>query len=143
MKINAPSNRNHTVYAVIVAVVIVIGLASRKFAWLLPSLLKKNAGDILWATMVFFLVGLLLPRLSTLRIAIISALFSVFIEFFKFFHAPALDAFRDTTMGRLIFGYGFSWSNLVCYGLGILLGVAVDMAWRNWRRTNLLASHSA
>jgi hypothetical protein len=113
---------------VFVAVVIVIGLASRKFAWLLPSLLKKNAGDILWATMVFFLAGLLLPRLSTLRIAVMSALFSLFIEFFKLFHAPLLDAFRDTTIGRLIFGYGFSWSNLVCYGLGILLGVAVEAA---------------
>jgi hypothetical protein len=128
VQLTAPINRSRPVYAAIVALIIVLGLASRKFAWLLPTLLKKNAGDILWATMVFFLLGLLLPRLSTLRIAAIAGLFSIFIEFFKFFHAPALDAFRDTTAGGLIFGYGFSWSNLVCYAVGIVLGMLVEAA---------------
>jgi glycopeptide antibiotics resistance protein len=66
------------------------------------------------------------PRLSTLKIAAASALFSLFIEFFKFYHTPALDNFRDTTMGRLIFGYGFSWSNIACYLLGILFGIGVE-----------------
>lgn len=130
MKIDSPANRSRIVYTVLVAVVVGLGLASRKFAWLLPALLKKNAGDILWATMVFFLIGLLLPSMSALRIASISALFSLFIEFFKLYRAPALDVFRDTVFGRLIFGYGFSWSNLVCYTLGILLGVLVEAAGR-------------
>ena len=100
---NKGEQRSRLTYAVLVAAVIVLGLASRKFAWLLPSLLKKNAGDVLWATMVFFLLGLLLSRLSTLKVAGISGLFSLFIEFFKLYHAPALDGFRDTSLGRLHF----------------------------------------
>jgi len=124
--LNAPINRNRAIYAVMIAAVIVLGMASRSFAWLLPPLLKKNAGDILWATMVFFLIGLLLPRLTTNRTALAAALFSILVEFFKLYHALVLDGLRETVLGRLIFGYGFSWSNLVCYLIGITVGVMVE-----------------
>src|SRR5438128_2482223 len=106
-----------------VGLCMLLGLASRKWAWMLPGLLRKNLGDVLWATMVFFLFGFLLPRLSTLRLAGIAALFSMCIEVSKFAHAPWFDALRATVPGRLVFGYTFSWSNLVCYLVGIALGV--------------------
>jgi len=128
LKITSQINRNRLVYAVLVLVTILLGLASRKFAWLLPALLKKNAGDILWATMVFFLVGNVRPRVSTLRAAAISEVFSVFIEFFKRFHSPLLDTVRATILGRLVFGYEFSWSNLACYTVGIMLGALVEVS---------------
>ena len=124
---NPTRSRNRALYAALVVVVIGLGLASRKLAWLLPPLLHKNAGDILWATMVFLLCGLLFPRLSTLRIALFAAVFSLGIELGKFYHAPWLDTVRATTFGRLVFGYTFSWSNLLCYLLGIGLGVGVEV----------------
>lgn len=122
--------RSRSLYAALVLVVIGLGLASRRFSWLLPTLLQKNAGDILWATMVFFGGGLLFPRVSTLRLAAFAMLFSVGIEFAKFYHAPWFDPLRATTLGRLIFGYQFSWSNLLCYLLGIGLGVVGEL-WRS------------
>lgn len=109
--------------ATAVALLIVLGLASRKFSYLLPSLLRKNMGDILWATLVFFLFGLLLPRLSTLKIAGLACLFSLCIEVSKFYHSDWFDAVRSTTLGRLVFGWVFSWSNLLCYLIGIMVGV--------------------
>src|SRR5579859_4177267 len=107
--LNAVHDRRRPVYVALVGIVILLGLASRKFAWLLPDLLHKNTGDFLWAVMVFFLFGLLFPRLSTFRIAMLAALFSVCIEVGKFYHAPWLDAVRATVPGRLVFGYTFSW----------------------------------
>ena len=122
--------RSRLASAVGIAVVIGLGLASRKFAWLLPGLLHKNAGDILWATMVFLGWGLLFPRLSTFRVVGLSVVFSLCIELGKFYHVPWLDIVRATTLGRLVFGYAFSWSNLLCYLLGIGLGIGLER-WRN------------
>ncbi len=34
---------------------------------------------------------------------------------------------RQTTLGGLILGFGFLWSDLVCYALGVELGVLVDV----------------
>jgi len=125
--LNAPRQRSRFVYAMLVVLVIMVGLASRKFAPHLPRLLQKNAGDVLWATMVFVLGGLLLPRLSTLRIAAYSALFSLTIECLKFYHAPWLESLRHTTLGRLVFGFVFGWNNLLCYLIGILCGMALEL----------------
>lgn len=125
--LTATRQRNRLAYAGLVVLVIALGLASRKFAPHLPKLLQKNAGDILWATMAFLLWGFLLPRLSTLKIGVISALFALTIEVLKFCHAPFLEALRNTTLGRLVFGFVFQWRNLLCYALGIALGVAGEL----------------
>lgn len=48
------------------------------------------------------------------------------IEFSQLFHPPWLNAIRDSTLGRLTLGYGFLWSDLVAYTLGISLAVYLD-----------------
>ena len=121
--------RNRSVSGGMIALLILLGLASRKFAWLLPSLLRKNLGDVLWATMVFALLGFVFPRLSILRVAVMAFLFTVAIEVSKFVHVPWFEAVRATVLGRLIFGYEFSWTNLGCY----LLGIAFGAGWETGR----------
>jgi hypothetical protein len=128
-------SRSRPVYAVLAVCVIALGLASRRFAGLLPPLLHKNAGDVFWAMMAFLLFALALPRLSTLRVAALSALFSLSIELLKFCHAPWLDGLRATTAGRLVFGYAFSWSNLVCYSIGVAIGAGLDLCTPNDQST--------
>lgn len=125
------SSRSRIVYALLTGAVIVSGLASRRFAYLLPPLLHKNAGDILWATMVFLLLAWIWPRLATIQVAEMAAGFSLVIEAAKFFRAPWLDAVRATTAGRLVFGYSFSWSNLVCYAVGIAIAAVAEIGWRS------------
>lgn len=51
-----------------IAVVIALGLASRRWPWL-PARLGKYPGDALWASMVFFCWAWTLPAASTLRLA--------------------------------------------------------------------------
>lgn len=124
---DARRTRSRPMYLLLTAVTILVGLASRRFAHFLPAVLHKNAGDILWATMVYFLVCLILVKQSTWRNAACAALFSIFIELFKFCHLPVIEIVRATTPGRLVFGYSFSWSNLACYGVGIGIGVMIDV----------------
>uniref|UniRef100_UPI0038F81831 ribosomal maturation YjgA family protein n=2 Tax=Bacteria TaxID=2 RepID=UPI0038F81831 len=70
----------------------------------LPAFAVKYGGSLLWATMVFLLVGVLLPRLSQTRNAAIAMVIAVVIELSRLVHLPWLDAFRPTTAGALLLG---------------------------------------
>jgi hypothetical protein len=118
--------RSRLIVGVLLLATVALGLASRRYAPFLPWWLAKNAGDILYATMAYWLVLLLSPRLMASRAGAVAFLFCVAIEFAKFFQIPVLVAARHEAWGRLIFGVGFHISNLVCYGIGTVLGVAID-----------------
>ena len=109
----------------LIALTIAAGLASRRWDAWLPGLLHKNTGDVLWAILVFWLVGLLLPRRSLGVVVLCDLAFATGIEFLKLVNHPWLETLRHLPGARLVFGYVFSWSNLVCYWTGILLAAAV------------------
>ncbi len=121
-----PRSRSH--YALLAALTIALGLASRHFSRFLPAWMAKNAGDVLYAVMIYWLLGLFLPRLSPRRRALGAFLFCLGIEFLKFVQAPWLVAARHSTAGRLVLGVGFHWFNLVCYALGTALAWGVERA---------------
>ena len=125
--------RSRLTYALLVALTIPLGLAARKFSFLLPLWLAKNAGDVLYATMAFWLVGFLFPRLSTLHAALAATLFCFGIEILKFSQAPWLVAARHSRAGALVFGAGFHTSNLLCYVIGVGVAVGVERALRRTR----------
>ncbi|QQO24571.1 DUF2809 domain-containing protein [Bradyrhizobium diazoefficiens] len=108
--------------------VIVCGLSLRWYGFPLglPALVVKYGGSLLWATMVFLLVGVLLPQLTRTQIAAIAAMIALVVEFSRLLHTPWLDAFRLTTTGALLLGRIFSLWNLVAYAIGIGVGVWID-----------------
>lgn len=114
--------------AALVLVVIVCGLSLRWYGFPLglPAFVVKYGGSLLWATMVFLLVGVLLPRLTRTQIAAVAALIALAVESSRLVHAPWLDAFRLTTAGALLLGRIFSLWNLVAYAVGIAFGVWID-----------------
>jgi hypothetical protein len=119
-------SRSRLIYALLVALTIIIGLASRRFSFLLPPWLAKNAGDVLYAVMVYWLVGLCFPRLPPVRTALAAGGFCFAIEFLKFVQVPWLAAARHNHYGALVFGSGFHWSNLACYVLGVLAAWLIE-----------------
>jgi len=109
-------------YFCLVVVTILAGLASRHFAGFLPQWVQLFLGDTLWALMVFFIMGFIFNHKTSLWIAIASILFSFSIEISQLYHAPWIDTLRSYRIGGLVLGYGFLWSDLICYSMGIGFG---------------------
>jgi hypothetical protein len=128
--------RNRAVYAAWLLAVIVLGIGSRH-GIPVPRILHKSAGDILWATAVFLIIGMVWPRLSTARAAAFAMAFSVTIEFTQIYHAPWIDAVRKTLPGALILGSGFAWADMGSYVVGVAIGVLGEMAHQAFARSRL------
>lgn len=118
-------NRNRLVYTIAVIVVMIMGLMSRKIEGL-PRFLEVYSGDTLWAMMVFLGIAFLFNKQSTKYIALMALLFSFGIEFSQLYHEPWIDSIRSTTLGGLVLGYGFLWSDLICYTVGIVIAIIFD-----------------
>ena len=119
--------RNWLIQITLVALAVIFGLGSRRCAHALPGFISAYAGDTLWALAVFFGIGLVLPRASTGTIAPLAIAFSVAVELSQLYHAPWIDAIRHTKIGGLFLGFDFVWSDLVCYGIGVALGVSLEL----------------
>ncbi|OJW23934.1 MAG: hypothetical protein BGO49_17255 [Planctomycetales bacterium 71-10] len=122
------TRRNPLAGLVLVAVTILLGIGSRRFGHWLPGFVADYAGDTLWALVAFLGIGLILPRASTWRVALLATSFSVMIEIGQLYHAPWIDSIRGTTLGALVLGHGFLWSDLACYAVGVGLGILVELA---------------
>ncbi len=122
MRKTGTTERNRPAYILGTVFIIVLGLLSRKEMQYLPRLIGKDLGDVLYALMAFFVVAALVPKSSTLKVGLAALLFCILVETSKLWHLPLLTAFRSTTMGHLLLGYGFSWRNLVCYVIGVSIG---------------------
>lgn len=117
--------RSRVIYFILTIVVIILGLLSRRVEGL-PEIISAYSGDILWALMVFLLFAFIFNKKSILFIMLTSIIFSYGIEISQLYHAPWIDDIRGTTLGGLVLGFGFLWGDLICYTLGIIIGVIID-----------------
>jgi hypothetical protein len=121
-----PRRRHPLIQLALIAMAAVLGLGSRRYAHALPGFIALYAGDTSWALAAFLGMGLLLPRASTRTIALLAMSLSIAVELSQLYHAPWIDSIRQTTLGGLILGFGFLWSDLACYAAGVGLGVILD-----------------
>lgn len=113
-------------YGALMVITLVLGLGSRKFGTALPEFIAEYAGDTLWALMVYWLLRTLWPKKSV-RSALIGALsFSFLIEFSQLYQADWINELRANRWAALVLGRGFLWTDLLCYTVGILIGVTLD-----------------
>lgn len=118
--------RNRLLYGAATGLVVALGLASRHYASALPAFLARYAGDTLWAMMVFGVIGVLAPAWSSFRVATVTLILSYAVEASQLHQAQWINAVRDTRAGGLVLGYGFLWSDIVCYTAGVSLCVALE-----------------
>lgn len=103
-----------------------LGLASRA-SWIdLPAFLSVYAGDTLWAIMIFWLFRTVYPFASILYCSVLPLCFCFAIEFSQLYHAPWIDHIRATKLGGLILGFGFKFSDLLCYFAGVVIAWSLD-----------------
>jgi hypothetical protein len=133
------SGRERVRLAAAALAVIPLGLLTRADLPL-PALVASYGGDTLYATLVYLLVALAWNRQPAWRLGLLALGLCVAVELSQLVQAPWLDALRGTLPGRLVLGAGFLWSDLVCYAVGALLGVTLDLALR--RRSRLVDAAS-
>jgi hypothetical protein len=122
--------RDPLIQIALIVLAAVLGMCSRRYAHMLPWFIAAYAGDTFWAMAAFFGFGLFLPCTSSRTIALLAMIVSVAVELSQLYHAQWIDSIRQTTVGGLILGFGFLWSDLACYAAGVGFGVCVEMAWR-------------
>jgi hypothetical protein len=113
-------------YFACAATTIVLGLASRRFGASQPAFIAEFAGDTLWALMVFLGVSVVAPSARLSSRGTVALAFACGIELSQLHHALWIDTIRQTTLGGLILGFGFLWSDLLCYTAGVAIGVILD-----------------
>lgn len=91
------------------------------------AFVKLYVGDGLWALMVFFGFAFFFRKWSTLAVALAALGFSVSIEISQLYHAPWIDNLRKIPLAGLVLGFQFVWSDLICYTLGVAIGVITDI----------------
>lgn len=114
-----------TTYFLLIPLIIILGLASRKFSapssWVFLYL-----GDVLWATLFYFIYRFLFIHKTFLTNTLITITWCFVIEFSQLYQSDWINTIRTTTLGALILGSGFLWTDLGCYIIGVGLGLAID-----------------
>lgn len=129
--------RTRFVYLLVATVVIIAGLASRRYRGQLPAFLAEYAGDTLWALMLFLFISAFLAGRPVRARAAISLALAFLVEISQLYHAPWIDSIRQTTLGGLVLGFGFLWTDLVCYSVGIATGSLTEWVIRRFGRAEL------
>ncbi len=106
---------NRLFYIIMILIVICLGLLSRRMTAYIPDIIDPYIGDSLWALMIYLIIGMLFSSWPIKKVTLISIIFCFLIEFSQLYHSDWIDVIRRTTLGGLILGYGFLWSDLVAY----------------------------
>ncbi|MEG7335023.1 ribosomal maturation YjgA family protein [Bacillus sp. 0102A] len=119
--------RNRWIYAAFTMMIIAMGLGSRTYSSVLPDAVNPYLGDSLWAAMIYMGCGFLFRKMKTMMTGMISLFFCFFIEISQLYHSDWIDRIRDTSLGGLVLGYGFLWSDIEAYTIGIALCAAIEL----------------
>ncbi|WP_316838566.1 DUF2809 domain-containing protein [Pedobacter gandavensis] len=109
-------------YALLILIVIATGLLSRK-----TTIVPLFVGDLLYAVMMFLIIRFLLLKSSDQKVGTLSLVLCYCIEFAQIYQAPWINQIRSTTLGALVLGRGFLWSDIFAYTAGIGLCLLLSL----------------
>jgi len=98
-----------------------LALATRHHRDWFHPLIAKYGGDTIWAGAFLFLLRVVFIRTELWKLAVCCYVLGVLDELSQLIHTSWADSIRSTTIGRLMFGVGFMWSDLLCYAIGTVL----------------------
>lgn len=114
-------------YLALLLLTVALGLASRHWAASLPGFVGAYVGDALWACAVYWTLAVMHSALRRIHRGLLAMVVAVAVEVSQLFHPPWLDAIRETALGGRILGFGFLWSDLASYLVGVGLALAIDL----------------
>ena len=98
-----------------------LAIATRTHPQWFPFLIAKYGGDTIWAGMFLFFMRIFFSRMKLWKLALICYVLGVADELLQLYHAPWIESIRQTRIGGLILGFGFLWSDIICYAVGIVI----------------------
>ncbi|RAJ83581.1 uncharacterized protein DUF2809 [Chitinophaga dinghuensis] len=113
-------------YLLLIPFTIWLGLSTRLPSWKNIPLMNPYAGDVLYATLIVFGLRLLALRPARWKISTASFVFCVLIELQQLYRADWIIRLRHTPPFGLILGFDFSWTDICCYALGVLIGHSIS-----------------
>lgn len=113
-------------YVLLAILTIVAGLAVHRGGGALGALAQDVSGDALWAMMIAWWIGALLPLCALAMRSAIAWSICVMVELSQLVHTPSLDALRDTTLGGLILGHDFDLRDLLAYAAGVAVATLLE-----------------
>jgi hypothetical protein len=111
--------RTRTSYIAAALLTITAGLLVHLRGEALGSAARDMIGDALWAAMIAWWVGALVPRARLLSRSAAAYAICAVVEVSQLYHTPWLDALRATTTGHLVLGSGFDPRDLAAYAVGV------------------------
>lgn len=114
--------KNKLKFLLMAFLMIPIGLSTRTYG---NEFMKLYVADSLWAMMMYFGFKFLFPNQS-FKAFWYALTFCFLIEFSQLYHATWIDTIRQNRLGGLILGFGFLWTDLLAYFIGILGGYWLD-----------------
>ncbi len=134
-KVASHLHRNRVWYTIAVVLVIIFGLASRRYPQFLPAILDKYPGDALWTIGVYLICAIVFPRANSWKIAGLALAISYIVEFAQLYQASWIVAIRRATIGHLFLGSQFGWEDLVAYTVGAAIALLTESAWFSFARS--------
>jgi len=116
------NNMNRPFYFISILAIIILGLLSRHITGI-PLFI----GDILWGLMVFLIMRFIFITRTLKWVSIASLVFCYAIEFSQLYQAAWINNIRHTVIGGLILGETFLWGDVLCYTVGVGMGICVDL----------------
>jgi len=122
------------VYVALALATIVVGLVVHLTARGIGAAERDMLGDALWAAMIAWWLGAFAPDARLIGRSAAAYAICAVVEESQRYHAPALDALRETRVGHLVLGSGFDSRDLLSYALGVASAMLLEVAARNLHR---------
>lgn len=131
--------RSRAIYIALALATIAVGLLVHLRGAALGTVARDVLGDALWAAMIFWWTGALVPHARLVVRGVAAWAICGTVELSQLFHTPTLDAVRATRVGHLFLGSGFDPRDLAAYaaavvGAALLEAAIVARARRGMRR---------
>lgn len=120
-------SRRRAIYAVLSLGTILLGLLVHLRGNMLAPAVRDAAGDALWAMMITWWAGALVPAARPTSRGAAAYAISVGVEVSQLYHSAALDVIRGTTLGHLVLGSDFNPRDLAVYAVGVVTAVLLDV----------------
>lgn len=113
---------NRPFYFLLIIGIILLGMLFRKI-----EAVPLFVGDILYAVMIYFLFRFIFLKVTFQKIAVLSLFTCYAIEILQLYQADWIIEIRNTTLGHLILGQGFLWSDIIAYTVGIGIAYTTEI----------------